>query len=618
MSEWSTQQARELYSIGHWAESCFDINDDGLVVAQPQSGQSIALTDAIKAAQRHGLRLPLLLRFPQVLRHRRDALHAAFAEAFAAAAVDGQYCPVYPIKVNQQAAVVDALLSGGRCGLECGSKPELIAVLARTHQAPVICNGYKDDEYIALALAARRLGIDTTIVIEKPDELQRVRRIASKLGVEPRLGVRVRLASIGTGNWQNTGGERAKFGLSAGQVMDVVNQLKAEDQLKHLQLLHFHMGSQLSNIRDIRNGLGEGLQYYTQLRALGAPLDTLDVGGGLAVDYEGSRSRGACSMNYSLAEYAHNVVNLTVERCQEADCPVPNLITEAGRAMVAHHAVLVFDITGVEHPTIKTEQQLDPADGENLFDLIRRLPNIDPREAYHEALHELQDAHDRFRLDQISLPQRAAIEDAYFHILGQIRGRLDVNRRAHRALIDEIDGKLAAKYFGNFSVFQSMPDVWGIDQVFPVMPLARLNERPQLRAVIEDLTCDSDGRINLYVDSESLEDTLAVHTTEAASGYLLGAFLVGAYQETLGDIHNLFGDTDACNVVAGSQGIDIERITRGNTNAELLEMVGFDARELHASLSRRVAAADLPEDLEQTIHRLLESGLNGYCYLRSD
>jgi len=624
---WTIDKARELYSTANWGGGYFDVNGDGHLVCRPDRDPAhpgVDLVALVREVREAGLILPVLVRFTGILHDRVDTLCGAFAAATAAESYRGRYTAVYPIKVNQQRRVVEEILrhGGGRVGLEAGSKPELMAVLAlsRPGRGVIICNGYKDREYIRLGHIARAMGHRIHLVIEKLSELETVIATARELGVKPLLGIRVRLASIGAGKWQNTGGEKAKFGLSAAQVLEVVRRLKAADMLECLQLLHFHMGSQIANIRDIQAGLREGARYYAELHRLGVPIGTVDIGGGLGVDYEGTRSRAYCSMNYSVQEYANNVVHLLAEVCAEENLPHPDIITESGRAMTAHHAVLLTNVIDIERGPDQ-DVPPPPVEAEPLIlrDLRYGLEHLDRHsavEAYHDALYWLAQSQEQFVHGLLSLDQRALAERLYAATCRRVRELLAPGKRSHREVLDELDEKLADKYFCNFSLFQSLPDAWAIDQSFPIVPLQRLDERPGRRAVIEDLTCDSDGRIDTFVEEGGTEHTLPLHAVAAEEDYLLGIFLVGAYQEILGDMHNLFGDTDSVHVEALSGGGHrLVEPVRGDTVDNVLRYVHFEAEALLAAYRDQLESAALPAATRAGYLEELEAGLRGYTYL---
>lgn len=624
MSNWTIEQARTGYNIAHWGEGYYDIDAQGRLCVFPRRDgkNSIDLNEVIDRVHKEGLSLPVLLRFNGILHDRVDSLINAFTSAMQADDYQGNYTAVYPIKVNQQRSVVQELLHRGdnRIGLEAGSKPELMAVLGMSRTGGmVVCNGYKDREYIRLALIGKALGHRVCIVIEKLSELKLVLEESKALGIAPLLGLRVRLASLGSGKWQNSGGEKSKFGLSASQVLQAVEWLRGNDLLDSFQMLHFHLGSQVANIRDIQRGAREVARFYAELRQLNVPLSIIDVGGGLAIDYEGTRSRSECSMNYSVAEYANNIVHTLWEVCSEHGLPHPDLISESGRALTAHHAVLVTNVTEVERaPDSGHENPPDDNDPHILHDLWQGLQGVDRRsalEVYHDAVHWLGEAQAMYTHGVLSLAQRARAEEYYFAICRKVLDLLQPGLRAHREAIDELHEKLADKYFCNFSLFQSLPDVWGIDQIFPIVPLQRLTEEPSRRAILQDLTCDSDGRIDRYVDSEGVESSLQVHDLKPGEPYLLGFFLVGAYQEILGDMHNLFGDTDSVNVVQEADGsYRLEGAEHGDTVGDLLRYVHFNPEELMQTYRDKVRESGLPDSQQATFLDTLATGLEGYTY----
>jgi arginine decarboxylase len=626
MTAWSPDQARKTYSIPHWSEGYFDVDGSGRIAVHPRGadGIAIALPEVVDAARANGAKLPLLVRFPDILGDRLRTLQAAFAQAQADWDYTGGYTAVYPIKVNQHQGVAGTLAShhGDGFGLEAGSKPELMAVLALSRPGGlIVCNGYKDREYIRLALIGRKLGLETFIVIEKPSELALVLEEARALGVQPGLGVRMRLASLGAGKWQNSGGDKAKFGLSPRQLLDLWKSLRDSGMGDCLQLLHFHMGSQISNVRDIANGMREATRYLVELSKLGAKVRYMDVGGGLGIDYEGTRSRSYCSINYGIAQYASNIVQPLAEACEANGLAQPRIVTECGRAMTAHHAVLVANVSEVEEAP---EGRVPPAHDDEP-PVIRRLREVHgeldarpPVELFHEAQHHHGEGLSLYALGQLDLTHRARIDDLFYAIAHAVRARLDVAERSHRDLLDELNERLVDKYFVNFSVFESIPDVWAIDQVFPIAPIERLDEAPARRGVIADMTCDSDGKIDTYVENEGLDSSLPLHELRHGESYRLGFFLVGAYQEILGDIHNLFGDTDAIEVHLAGDGYAITQQRRGDTTDVMLDYVGYKLDAVRAAYRDKVAAAGLPADEAARLEAALEAGLTAYTYLSDE
>jgi arginine decarboxylase len=620
---WNADAARAQYAIAHWGGSYFDVDDAGRLSVRPRGkdGPTLALPEIVDAARAQGTRLPLLVRFADILTHRLGRLQRAFAQAMRAWDYAGGYSAVYPVKVNQQHGVVSELARAGNggFGMEAGSKPELMAVLAMAKPGSIIiCNGYKDREYLRLALIGRKLGLRVFIVIEKLSELQPALEEARALDVEPLFGVRMRLTSLGAGKWQNTGGEKSKFGLTPRQLLTLIDALKAANLPQSLQLLHVFMGSQISNVRDIAAGMREATRYFVELCKLGLSIGYVDVGGGLGVDYEGTRSRSACSVNYGLDQYASTIVQPLAEACAAQGLKPPHVISETGRAMVAHHAVLVVNVSDIERAP---EGRLPSADADEP-PVLRRLREIHGEigtssaiELYHEAQHHWSEGHTLFALGSLSLRQRARLDDLYYAIVNALRTRLKPEERAHRQALDELCEKLVDKYFVNFSIFESIPDSWAIDQIFPIVPIAGLDRAPDRRAVIADLTCDSDGRIDAYVDADGVDVSLPVHTPTPGQPYRLGIFLVGAYQEALGDIHNLFGDTDAVNVRLTSAGYAFSHVKRGDTTDVMLDYVGYRLDELRAAYRAKIEAAHLSASEAQHIAAALEAGLTGYTYL---
>lgn len=625
MSSWDIDKARATYNIAHWSGGYFDIGEAGHVCASPRGidGPGVDLAELGDRLHEAGLTLPVLVRFMDILHGRIDTLCGAFDHAAEERGYQGRYTAVYPIKVNQQRSVVDEIVhyGGARIGLEAGSKAELLAVLARaSSEGLVVCNGYKDREYMRLALIGQALGLRVIVVIEKFSELELLLNEADKLGIEPLLGVRVRLASISAGKWQNTGGEKSKFGLQADELLRVIARLEEKERLSCLQMLHFHMGSQISSLEDIGRGVAEGARFYAALRAGGAPITYVNVGGGLAVDYEGTRSRSPCSHNYDIAAYARTIVEALAAVCQEQGLPHPHIVSESGRALSAHHAMLITQVVEVEQvpgpDDVAPVSDDAPAELKTLWVRYQGLSPGAVVEAYQAMAAELAAVREAFGNGSLSLVDRAHAEELYFALCQRMRAMLDPARRAHREILDSLNERLSAKYFCNFSLFQSVPDVWGIDQVFPVMPLNRLDEAPVLRGVIEDITCDSDGRIDLFPDGEGVETTLPLHAPREGERYLLGIFMVGAYQEILGDMHNLFGDTDAVDVRVNEAGqYQLSNARRGDDVAAVLRYVHFDPESLQADYERKIDAAGLDGRVREEYLAALSEGLQGYTYL---
>ncbi|MDD2760313.1 MAG: biosynthetic arginine decarboxylase, partial [Methylomonas sp.] len=499
---WSIEQSEQLYAIRQWGNGYFSINAQGHVCVKPRldCATEIDLYEIAQNLQQKGLHFPILVRFTDILRDRIRQLQHAFDHARQKYDYDGHYTPVYPIKVNQQGNVVESIVSAENIGLEAGSKPELLAILGLAKRgSTIVCNGYKDRLYIRMALMGQVMGLSVFIVIEKPSELELIIQEAAKLKVKPLIGLRVRLSTISAGKWQNSGGEKSKFGLHASEVLQLIERLKQHAMLDCLQLMHFHMGSQIANIHDIKLALKEAGQFYLQLHHLGANITTVDAGGGLGVDYDGSGSRRECSINYSLKEYAENIVRAFVEVSRDEDLPQPNIITESGRAITAHHALLITNVTEVE--LLQGEDN-----GVAVFSNIS--------EAYHNAQFDMAEARTRFVQGDLSLVELAEAEKHYVGLCQQIQNQLNLNNHHHREILQELNEKLADKVFCNFSLFQSMPDIWGIEQIFPIMPIHRLEQQPDRRAVLQDLTCDSDGRIDHSVDHHNISNTLPCHILE--------------------------------------------------------------------------------------------------------
>lgn len=586
---WSIEDSDALYRISGWGEPYFSIAADGDVVVTPRGdgGPSINLHQLVLDLQTRGLSLPLLIRFSDILGDRIRRINESFAEAIAEYGYEGEYRGVYPIKVNQQRHIVEELLQHGRSyhlGLEAGSKPELMVAVALLNdpEALIICNGFKDQEYIETALLARRLGKTPVIVIERFAELGVVLRAVEKLGIEPVLGVRAKLGTRGAGRWGDSTGDTAKFGLTAAEIVDVVHTLRDAGLLHTLRLLHFHMGSQISQISVIKAALREASQLYAELAAIGARMGYLDVGGGLGIDYDGSKTDFHASKNYNVQEYAYDVVASIQSACERRGVPPPILVSESGRAMMAHQSVLVFDVLGISSILPQAEpERPDPSDPELIQDLYESFLGIDGdnfQEAYHDAVEAKEQSLTLFSLGYLNLEQRARVERLYWatclKILSLMQGMSHVPEE-----LENLDEVLSAVYYGNFSVFQSVPDSWAIDQLFPIMPIHRLDEEPTRRGTLADLTCDSDGRIDQFIDLQDVKHVLELHAWNGEP-YYLGVFLTGAYQEILGALHNLFGDTNAVHVHVTEGGYRVEHVIKGDTMAEVLRYVQYDGEQL--------------------------------------
>ena len=622
MSNWNNDKSLQTYNIQRWGEGFFNVSESGhLIVDSNEDKSPIDLHEVVKLSRQSGLSLPLLARIPEILHKRVDRLCQAFDDALKSSAPSACYRPIYPIKVNQNRNVVEELLKSesGRLGLEAGSKPELLAVLALSPDSgTVICNGYKDREYIRLALAGRGIGLRVYIVIEKLSELKLIISESQNSKIMPLIGIRLKLASIASGKWQSSGGERSKFGLTSSQLISAIEQLRDAGMLNCLQLLHVHLGSQISNIRDLQNGLGEAAQFLLQLASMGVGIKVVDVGGGLGVDYEGTRTRSECSMNYQLEEYASKVVQAFASVCQLNNIDMPDIFSESGRALTAHHAVLITNVTEVEKHDLDVP---DIDDNEpSLIELRNQLTALQQdsplRELYHDVVFTMQEIQLRFNQGLVSLQERAKAERLYYSICSLLQQKIDPANRSHDSIQHELNEILADKVFCNFSIFQSMPDVWAIDQVFPIVPLQRLNQEPERRAILHDLTCDSDGRIDNYVDSDRIENTLPLHNIEPGEQYYLGFFLVGAYQETLGDIHNLFGDTATVNIMHDDDGnVCLQNVFSGEDVSQLLNSVGYDPEKIRQQIIDKALASDLPEHDRNLLLNELQQSLQSYSYL---
>lgn len=660
-------KALDVYNIPFWGEGYFHVNDKGHLQVRPQGNDNptkIDLVELCALLQQEGIPLPALVRFPKILQHRVRCIRQAFLSSINRYAYQGDYQLLYPIKVNQQRPVVEAIMVGqteeGQCvGLEAGSKPELMAILAlcQGKKATIVCNGYKDKHFIRLALMAEKLGHQVYLVVEKRSELQKILSESRQLKVAPRLGVRARLASVGKGNWQNTGGEKSKFGLNASQLIQLIDDLNQAEALASLQLLHFHLGSQIASIQDIQKGLKECGRFYVELHHLGVNIKAVDVGGGLGVDYEGTGSRSACSINYDLQEYANAVVSAFAQAARDAHLPEPLLLSESGRALTAHHALLLANV--VEAETYSKEAPLEgsqntlealqnnpeepntsaPVMAQQLVDVLQRLRSGGLKsgglpkhsehrykasgrqvmEAYHQVQAVYQQSQEAFNSQALSLRARALVERYYHEVCETLLALLDPSVKRHREALDDLREKLAAKLFVNFSLFQSLPDVWGIDQIFPIVPIEHLNSPLNRRAIIKDITCDSDGRIDQYVEGEGLETTLPLPDEMLNENKVLAFCLVGAYQEILGDMHNLFGDSETLDVEVAEDGrlLLFNRI-QGDSIQKVLEYVNYDINQLKQSVGSYLQTSDLKgEEVDEFIDELLTS-FSAYTYLNDE
>lgn len=621
------------FNTDWWGNGYFEINDKGHVVVCPDPDvpeAKIDLAELVASREKSGQRLPALFCFPQILPHRVRSINRAFKQARESYGYTGDYFLVFPIKVNQHRRVIEALTQSGEpLGLEAGSKAELMVVLAHAGRtrSVIVCNGYKDREYIRMALNGEKMGHKVYIVIEKLSELRLVLEEAKRLEVQPRLGVRARLASQGSGKWQASGGEKSKFGLSATQVLELVSDLKEHDKLDCLQLIHFHLGSQMSNIRDIANGVRESARFYVELAKLGAKIECFDVGGGLGVDYEGTRSQSDGSVNYGLGEYANNIIWAIGDACKENNLPEPTVITESGRATTAYHTVLVSNVIGVERicdvRSVVEPKEDAPRPLQSMWHTWQAMHEAEQHRSLREWLHDsqldLNDVHHGFIVGDYSLEERAYAEQLYLSICVELKKMLDPLNKSHRILIDELEERMADKLYVNFSLFQSLPDAWGIEQLFPVMPLEFLNKPLTRRAVLLDITCDSDGAIKHYMDGDDEASTMPFPEYDIDNPPYIGFFMVGAYQEILGNMHNLFGDTEAVDVYVYEDGkVRLRLSDEGDTVADMLQYVQLDPSKLLSEFTREVRDSSLDETLQRQLINDFKTGLYGYTYLEED
>src|SRR3954469_774299 len=634
--KWDIQAARSLYNIDRWGAKYFDINENGRVICSPlhDGGASVDLNDVIEEAKARGLKFPVLIRFQDILRHRVEALNQAFRNSITEYNYQGKYRGVFPIKVNQLREVVEEILEAGKpfnFGLEVGSKPELFAGLALQSQqgSLIICNGYKDTMFIKMALMGCKLGKKVIMVVEKLEELKQIITVSRQVGVEPQIGIRARLLSKGAGKWAESGGENAKFGLSTAELLAATELLKAENLSHCFKLLHFHIGSQVPDILTVKKAVQEAARFYAKLHKMGFHAEFIDVGGGLGVDYDGSRSAFESSTNYSLQEYTNDIVYYIADVCNAEKVPHPDVVSESGRAIVAHHSVLIVEVFGsiaktpdapqftyteTEHPLVK-----------ELLDIKKNLAKLNKLEAYHDALERKEDAHNMFTLGVMDLPDKAKIETLYWEISEQVvdcfRGQAYIPEE-----IRKLEDSLGDQYLCNFSVFQSLLDHWALGQFFPIMPVNRLNQRPTKEATLVDITCDSDGQINKFIDLRDVRDTLPLHRLNyngnGQEPYHLGFFLMGAYQDIMGDLHNLFGRVNEVHVVLDPDeagGYYVEEVIEGSTIIQTLTSVQYDETELKRQMKAQIDEAIKSDKLKPSEGmRLLdeyERGLKEYTYL---
>ncbi len=629
MRKWRIEDSEELYNINGWGRNYFSVNERGHIVVSPRKGYaSVDLKEVMDELQVRDISAPVLLRFPDILDNRIEKISNCFRQASEQYGYTAQNFMIYPIKVNQMRQVVEEIVSYGKkfnIGLEAGSKPELHAVLVTNiaENALIICNGYKDESYIELALLAQKMGRRIYLVVEKLNELRMIAEISKRIKVRPNVGIRIKLSSTGSGKWSESGGDQSKFGLNSSELLEAIDILDRRDMKDCLKLIHFHIGSQINKIRVIKNALREATQFYVQLSKLGFGIEFIDIGGGLGVDYDGTRSSSSeSSMNYSIQEYANDAVSAIVDACNKNDLPQPNVITESGRSLTAHHSILIFEVLETTQlPVWKESQEISPDDHElarELYDIWDRLDTSRLFESWHDALQIREEALDLFSLGMLDLRTRAQIEKLFWSIAREV-GEIAASMKHVPEDLRKIAKMIPDKYFCNFSLFQSLPDSWAIDQIFPIVPISRLDEKPTRTCTIQDITCDSDGKIANFISAQGTSSALPVHTLKAGEPYYLGVFLVGAYQEILGDMHNLFGDTNAVHISVYKDRYEIDQIIEGETVDEVLDYVQYNPKKLVRNLESWVTASMkagsiTPEEGRDFISTY-RSGLFGYTYL---
>lgn len=632
MRKWKVEDSAELYNINGWGLKYFSVNDKGHVTVTPREGYAtVDLKEVMDELQVRDVTSPVLLRFPDILDNRIEKISNCFKLAAKEYDYEAQNFLIYPIKVNQMRPVVEELVSHGRkfnIGLEAGSKPELHAVLATNiaDNALIICNGYKDENFIELALLAQKMGRRIYLVVEKLNELKLIADVAKRLKIMPNVGIRIKLSSSGSGKWEESGGDQSKFGLNSSELLEAIDFLTKHHLQGCLKLIHFHIGSQVTKIRRIKNALREAMQFYVQLSKLGFDIDFVDIGGGLGVDYDGTRNASSeSSMNYSIQEYANDAVSALVDACTKNGIKQPNIITESGRSLAAHHSVLVFEVLETTELPIWHDEEELPADSHELarelYDIWDRLNQPRLFESWHDALQIREEALDLFNLGLLDLRTRAQIEKLFWSVAREV-GEIAAGMKHAPEELRKIAKMIPDKYFCNFSLFQSLTDSWAIDQVFPIIPLSRLDERPDRTCTIQDITCDSDGKIANFITNHGTTTSLPVHSVRPGEPYYLGVFLVGAYQEILGDMHNLFGDTNAVHISVYKDRYEIDRVIDGETVAEVLDYVQFSPKKLVRNVETWVTASMkaghiTPEEGREFLSNY-RSGLYGYTYLEKD
>jgi arginine decarboxylase len=631
MRKWRIEDSRELYNINGWGVGYFGVNEKGHATVSPQrdKGFEIDLKDVVDELNLRDLAMPVLLRFPDILDDRIEQISQCFEAASKEYGYKGNYYNVYPIKVNQQRPVLEEIVRHGKkfnIGLEAGSKPELHAVLAimDNPESLIICNGYKDEEFIELALLAQKMGKKIFVVVEKVNELKLIKTMAQRLNVTPNVGIRIKLASSGSGKWEDSGGDQSKFGLNSSELLEALDYARENGILHYIRLIHFHLGSQITNIRKIKAGLREIAQFFAQITAMGCKVDFVDVGGGLGVDYDGTRSTGNSSVNYSIQEYANDVIYTICQVSDKHSLSHPNIIAESGRALTAHHSVLVFNVLEVARPPFWNEEE--HSIGEKDHETLRELHNIyknlashNMLEAWHDAMQAREEVLDRFNLGIVDLKTRAMAERLFWSI-AQKADRLAKQMKHPPMELQNVPMLLAEKYFCNFSLFQSLPDSWAFDQIFPVMPIQRLDEEPTQSVTLQDITCDSDGKIDHFIGQGDYARSVPLHALKHEEAYYVAVYLVGAYQEILGDLHNLFGDTNAVHIICkGKEGYAIDQVIDGESVADVLDYVQFSDKNLVRTMESWVSASVKEGKITQLEGReflaIYRSGLYGYTYL---
>jgi arginine decarboxylase len=632
MRKWRIEDSAELYNITGWGLKYFSINDKGHVAVTPREGYAqVDLKEVMDELQVRDIAAPVLLRFPDILDNRVEKISRCFKQAAQDYDYQAKNYIIYPIKVNQIREVVEEIVSHGKkfnIGLEAGSKPELHAVLATNiaENALIICNGYKDENYVELALLAQKMGRNIFLVVEKLNELKIIARIAKRLQITPNVGIRIKISSSGSGKWEESGGDQSKFGLNSSELLEAVDFLEKNKMTESLRLIHFHIGSQITKIRRIKNALREAVQFYVQLTKMGFNIDFVDIGGGLGVDYDGTRSSSSeSSMNYSIQEYANDAVSALVDVCVKNELKQPNIITESGRSLSAHHSVLVFEaLESTSLPSWNDREEVPDGDHElsrELYGIWDKLDEQNLFESWHDALQIREEALDLFSLGMLDLRTRAQIEKLFWSVAREVSEIASTMKHPPEEL-RKVSKMIPDKYFCNFSLFQSLPDTWAIDQVFPIMPISRLDEKPSRSATIQDMTCDSDGKIAHFITDSGMSSALPVHPLKPGEPYYIGVFLVGAYQEILGDMHNLFGDTNAVHIDVYKDRYEIDQIIDGETVAEVLDYVQFNPKKLVRNVETWVTASMkagkiTPEEGREFLSNY-RSGLYGYTYLEKD